>query len=498
MTYGIKHFVGIAAWHNGDKSKRKGFFGTREPLTGAWSNEWAEYIYTCLLGSHLGHTLEFCVALSCYFLLYSDGTLLQEAKEWQVGWVARIICFNLACELVICNLWHYITYASQIAVSLKDVKFNPVNQYQPEGGKVGMFTSETGNLEREITFTTLGWLQSASWQCLFTHLWACEVLPCYTSFWASPYYSVLLMMGITAWREIHFYWCHRSMHPWWNRESGLLDGDIGAFLYRHVHSLHHKSYNPGPWSGLCMHPVEHLMYYSCATLPPLFLCVHPLHFLYAKFHADIAPVGGHDGHDEPSPNGDFHWLHHSKFECNYGVPWPVNFDKIFGTWVDYKEYKETGVIKANGEWSNANMRDAEAEDQANTEDSKEAKLLDEEAYEAISMEEVAKHSTKGDAWIVLYGRVINVTDFLEKHPGGEKVVLNQAGKDVTSVFESIHSSSGGFALVEKWNPNSTMGVVKDWDGPSPPSTAQAPSMKLKFPGALVFFPLFAASLWLQR
>ena len=23
--------------------------------------------------------------------------------------------------------------------------------------------------------------------------------------------------------------------------------DIGAFLYRHAHSLHHKSYNPGPW-----------------------------------------------------------------------------------------------------------------------------------------------------------------------------------------------------------------------------------------------------------
>ena len=67
-----------------------------------------------------------------------------------------------------------------------------------------------------------------------------------------------------------------------------------------------------------------------------------MHFLYAKYHADISPIGGHDGFDEPSCNGDFHWLHHSKFECNYGVPFPVNFDKIFGTWQDYKEYKQNG------------------------------------------------------------------------------------------------------------------------------------------------------------
>jgi len=91
-----------------------------------------------------------------------------------------------------------------------------------------------------------------------------------------------------------------------------------------------------------MHPIEHLMYYSCAWLLPLFFTIHPLHFLYAKFHADIAPIGGHDGYDEPSANGDFHWLHHAKFECNYGVPFPIDFDKIFGTWVDYKDFKAAG------------------------------------------------------------------------------------------------------------------------------------------------------------
>lgn len=75
---------------------------------------------------------------------------------------------------------------------------------------------------------------------------------------------------------------------------------------------------------------------------PLVSTVHPLHFLYTKFHADIAPIGGHDGYDEPSANGDFHYLHHAKFECNYGVPFPIDFDKLFGTWVEYKDFKANG------------------------------------------------------------------------------------------------------------------------------------------------------------
>lgn len=31
-----------------------------------------------------------------------------------------------------------------------------------------------------------------------------------------------------------------------------------------------------------------------------------------------------------------------RFECNYGVPFPIDFDKMFGTWVDYKQFKAEG------------------------------------------------------------------------------------------------------------------------------------------------------------
>ena len=53
---------------------------------------------------------------------------------------------------------------------------------------------------------------------------------------------------------------HRASNPHTILTSILISiltaSSQGAFLYRHVHSLHHKSYNPGPWSGLAMHPIE--------------------------------------------------------------------------------------------------------------------------------------------------------------------------------------------------------------------------------------------------
>jgi len=93
-----------------------------------------------------------------------------------------------------------------------------------------------------------------------------------------------------------------------------------------------------------MHPVEHFLYYT-TTLFVLFFQAHPMHFLYVKFHADIAPIGGHDGMADPGGNGDFHYLHHARFECNYGVPL-IDFDRLFGTWVDYEDWKKTGSLRA--------------------------------------------------------------------------------------------------------------------------------------------------------
>lgn len=53
-------------------------------------------------------------------------------------------------------------------------------------------------------------------------------------------------------------------------------------------------------------------------------------------------------------------------------------------------------------------------------------------------EEVAKHNTKDDCWVIVDGQVLDVTSFLSEHPGGEKAILLYAGKDATEEFNMLH------------------------------------------------------------
>jgi L-lactate dehydrogenase (cytochrome) len=46
----------------------------------------------------------------------------------------------------------------------------------------------------------------------------------------------------------------------------------------------------------------------------------------------------------------------------------------------------------------------------------------------LSGEQVWKHNTKESCWVIVHGQVYDVTDFLDRHPGGSAVVLRHAGK----------------------------------------------------------------------
>jgi len=65
----------------------------------------------------------------------------------------------------------------------------------------------------------------------------------------------------------------------------------------------------------------------------------------------------------------------------------------------------------------------------------------------VSMAEVAKHSDREDVWMIIHGKVYNVTKYLEDHPGGEEVLLERAGKDATEDYEDVgHSNEARKAL----------------------------------------------------
>ncbi|GAA6043520.1 hypothetical protein JCM8097_002256 [Rhodosporidiobolus ruineniae] len=70
----------------------------------------------------------------------------------------------------------------------------------------------------------------------------------------------------------------------------------------------------------------------------------------------------------------------------------------------------------------------------------------------LLQEDVDKHRTAKDCWVVHNGKVYDVTQFLEDHPGGDNLILDWAGKDITAVMddpvEHSHSDSAYSVLDE--------------------------------------------------
>lgn len=56
----------------------------------------------------------------------------------------------------------------------------------------------------------------------------------------------------------------------------------------------------------------------------------------------------------------------------------------------------------------------------------------------FSLEEVAKHNKKDDLWIAVKGIVLDVTNWLDEHPGGPQALFSHMGRDATEgmVFHS--------------------------------------------------------------
>lgn len=69
---------------------------------------------------------------------------------------------------------------------------------------------------------------------------------------------------------------------------------------------------------------------------------------------------------------------------------------------------------------------------------------------------VVKHTSTDSCWVILYGNVYDVTDFLSSHPGGSKVILQLAGRDATEDYDPIHPPG---TLEENLKPEAKLGRV---------------------------------------
>ena len=51
------------------------------------------------------------------------------------------------------------------------------------------------------------------------------------------------------------------------------------------------------------------------------------------------------------------------------------------------------------------------------------------------LSDLKEHNKRNDIWVAVHGKVYDLTDFIDTHPGGEEVLLGVAGSNATETFD---------------------------------------------------------------
>ena len=242
---------------------------------------------------------------------------LSNFSQLRVEWIVPMYARNLLMLVVTAGSLHLILYWRRV----QGTRFKYNSRWPNTNSKAFKF----GDQVKDNMFWTL-----ASGGTIWT-LYEVMMLWAYSNGWApfttfgdNPVWFVALTFMLPFWQDLHFYLVHRISH--WKP------------IYDCSHYVHHRNTNVGPWSGLSMHPIEHLLYFTRWII--LFVVPsHPIHMFYLMQRPAINPALGHTGFDRIvlkeeneglSVDSYFHYLHHRFFECNYGTA-TVPFDRWFGT-----------------------------------------------------------------------------------------------------------------------------------------------------------------------
>ncbi len=273
-----------------------------------------------------------CLFLVAAILVWAFFTPdLARMQRLAVGWVAEIWVRNAAILLIVAGGLHVLLWGLKVQGAAFRYDMRPLMR----GPKTYFFRNQVWD--------------NVLWSCVALQFWTLfEVLMwlAYANAWvtpltfaANPILCGLLIALVPIWAGFYFYAHHRLLHT--------------KFLFRYVHSWHHKNLNTGPWSGLAMHPVESFILMT-DVLIFLIVPAHPVHILFLMFHHGIGAPTSHAGFDKLKIGkrggiavGDFfHQLHHRFFDCNYGTyetPW----DQWFGTFHDGTEDGPIPVQQGN-------------------------------------------------------------------------------------------------------------------------------------------------------
>jgi len=244
---------------------------------------------------------------------------LSRAVSFEIGWIAEIYLRNAVLLIIIAGGLHLRLYSTKG----QGEKFKYTNKWLATDNTKFLFNNQTwDNMFWSLTSGCIIW---TGYEALTLWMVANGHLP-YVDIASHPVYFVFIMLLIPFLRLFHFYWIHRFSH--WKP------------IYKSSHYLHHKNINIGPWSGLSMHPIEHLLYFSGVFFHWI-IPSHPIHGIFHLMHAGVSPALGHAGFHKLVTKGEkglqadnyFHYLHHRYFTVNFGVE-AVPLDKWFGSFHD--------------------------------------------------------------------------------------------------------------------------------------------------------------------
>ena len=162
-----------------------------------------------------------------------------------LAWILPLVLRDLAVVIAVAGGWDALLYSrwSPLRSRAAALKFNPA--YPRDAQFV-----------HDIAWALCSTLISAAAEVALLHAWARGVLPGgaplpLPAAWWRDGATLAWVLSMPYVRIAHFYCIHRMMHVW----GTTTVPDLGAWLYKHVHSLHHLSRNPTSWSGISMHPV---------------------------------------------------------------------------------------------------------------------------------------------------------------------------------------------------------------------------------------------------
>ena len=256
------------------KEDSRGFWTPKEPVSYGPAFDWPPrpkaLVQMVLWLSRLS------LAVECFVcggrhpdLDVPDAAARKSLKTFSFGWAGLILLRNIVLALLVYGAWHLWLY-----VWRKQGTSFKYNRQWPKESPAFLFRNQTyDNMFYTLASGVPIW---TAYEVLLLWAYANNVAPM-ISYAEHPVGFIALFFLVPFIHEVGS-----------TARTACCTGRRSMSV---AHKLHHRNTNPGPWSGLSMHPIEHVIYFS--TIALFFLIpAHPDPHDQSRLAAGAGPGAG--------------------------------------------------------------------------------------------------------------------------------------------------------------------------------------------------------------